>query len=173
MPRLARGLLNRVLQMVARFAPGGKSLRVWLHRMRGVRVGRGAFIGTDALIGTSWPGRVVIGEGSVVGIRAIIIDHWRGTTSAERGKPGPSVVIGEHAFVGPGVIVLPNVTIGAGAVVCAGSVVTRSVPPLTMVQGNPAKPIAKCGLPLGLETSLDAFQRSLRPVRRRQRGSQS
>jgi acetyltransferase-like isoleucine patch superfamily enzyme len=162
----ARGLLNRILQIAARFAPGAKSTRVWLHRLRGVKIGRGAFIGLDALIGTTWPDRIVIGDGSVVGIRTVIIDHWRGTTSVERGRPGPSVEIGERVFVGPGVIVLPNVKIGSGAVVCAGSVVTRSVPPLTMVQGNPARPIAVCGVPLGIETPLDEFQRNLRPMRR-------
>ena len=54
---------------------------------------------------------------------------------------------------------MPNVTIGAGAVVAAGQVApsTRSVAPLTMVQGNPAKPIARCGIPLGLDTPVKEF----------------
>jgi len=36
---------------------------------------------------------------------------------------------------------MPGVTIGKGAVVYAGSVVAKSVPPYTVVGGNPAKPI--------------------------------
>ena len=40
---------------------------------------------------------------------------------------------------------LPNVVIGRGSVVAAGSVVTTSVPPMTLVQGNPAKPVAQVG----------------------------
>ena len=39
------------------------------------------------------------------------------------------------------VIILKGVTIGEGAIVGAGSVVTRSVPPFTVVAGNPARVI--------------------------------
>jgi acetyltransferase-like isoleucine patch superfamily enzyme len=60
------------------------------------------------------------------------------------------VEIGDDVFVGPGVIIMPSVRIGNGAVVAAGSVVIRSVPDLTMVRGNPAEPIARCSVPLGL-----------------------
>jgi maltose O-acetyltransferase len=49
------------------------------------------------------------------------------------------VVIGDNVWIGNRAIILPGVTIGAGAVVGAGSVVTRDVPPFTVVAGNPAK----------------------------------
>ena len=71
----------------------------------------------------------------------------------------------DEAFIGPGVIILPNVTIGRGAVVAAGSVVSHSVPPMTMVQGNPAKPIAKCGISLAEKHSLREFYKQLRPIK--------
>jgi acetyltransferase-like isoleucine patch superfamily enzyme len=154
------GARNRLLQGVARYAPGGESLRVRLHRLRGVSIGEGTFIGTDALIETSYPYLVVIGNDVAIGIRTIIIAHFRGPVPRDR----PTVRIEDEVFVGPGVIVLPNVTIGYGAVVTAGSVVTRSVPPLTMVQGNPAKPVGRCGVPLGMKTPLSEFYRRLRPL---------
>jgi serine acetyltransferase len=50
-------------------------------------------------------------------------------------------------------------------VVTAGSVVTSSVPPLTMVQGNPARPVARCGIPLSLRTPPGEFYRRLQPLR--------
>ena len=75
------------------------------------------------------------------------------------------VVIEEDASVGTGAIILPNVTIGRGAAVTAGSVVTRSVPPKTMVQGNPARPIATVEIPLGLNVSVKEFAKGLRPIR--------
>src|SRR5207249_11389830 len=74
------------------------------------------------------------------------------------------VVIEEDAVLGPGVIVLPNVTIGRGAIVTAGSVVTKSVPPKTMVQGNPARPIATVEVPLGVDVSMKEFAKGLRSV---------
>jgi acetyltransferase-like isoleucine patch superfamily enzyme len=76
------------------------------------------------------------------------------------------VRIEDKAFVGPGAIILPNVTIGYGAVVAAGSVVTKSVPPMTMVQGNPAEPVGYCGVPLGVKTPAAEFLRKLRPLER-------
>ena len=75
------------------------------------------------------------------------------------------MVIEEDASVGTGAIILPNVTIGRGAIVTAGSVVTKSVPPKTMVQGNPAQPIATAEIPFGLGVSLKEFAKGLRPIR--------
>jgi len=46
----------------------------------------------------------------------------------------------------------------------AGSVVTRSIPPLTMVQGNPAKPVARCGSALLWDTPIKEFYSKLRPL---------
>ena len=43
------------------------------------------------------------------------------------------------ASIGSGATILSNVTIGEGAIVGAGSVVTRDVPPRTIVAGNPAR----------------------------------
>ena len=76
----------------------------------------------------------------------------------------PSVVIEDEAYVGPGSMIMPNVTVGRGAVVTAGSVVTKSVPPMTVVRGNPAEPIARCGIPMLLDTPMKDFFRSLRPL---------
>ncbi len=48
------------------------------------------------------------------------------------------VVIGDDAWLGFNSVVLKGVTIGTGAVVAAGAVVTRDVPPWSVVAGNPA-----------------------------------
>lgn len=52
-----------------------------------------------------------------------------------------SVVIEDNVWVCYGSIILPGVTIGEGAVVGAGSVVTRDVPAMAVVGGNPAEVI--------------------------------
>ena len=51
----------------------------------------------------------------------------------------------EGAWIGARSIILKGVTIGAGAVVGMGSVVTRDVPPRTVVGGNPARVIREIG----------------------------
>jgi heptaprenylglycerol acetyltransferase len=163
------GIRNRALQILALYAPGGDSTRVLLHRLRGVEIGERTWIGFDTLIEPSYPHRVVIGDRVAIGIRVSILAHFahRGRnreTSAGDIDDRVSVRIEDDAFIGPGAMIMPNVTIGAGAVVAAGSVVTRSVAPLTMVQGNPAKPIARCGVPLGLDTPIKEFYRRLTPI---------
>jgi acetyltransferase-like isoleucine patch superfamily enzyme len=161
-----RSIAIRVLQVAALYAPGSTSVRVWLHRRRGVTIGDGTWISPGVLLDTSRPELIFLGRGVALGTRSVIIAHFRNSTTAERcGDPPYSVRIEDEAFIGPGVIVLPGVTIGHGAVVTAGSVVTSSVPELTVVQGNPARPVARCGIPLGVETQLERFQRSLRPLR--------
>lgn len=170
-PGPLRGVVNRLLQVAALYLPGATTTRPLLHRLRGVEIGRKVFIGTDAIIETAYPNLVSIGDEVEIGIRATIIAHFRGTAeiAAEQGggRGWRSVRIEDQSFIGPGAIVLPNVTIGRGAVVMAGSVVSRSVPPMTMVQGNPAKPVARCGVPLGPSTSIKEFYRSLTPIRRK------
>lgn len=165
------GLRNRVLQLIALYAPGFKTTRVWLHRMRGVSIGTNVSIGLSVLIETAYPKLVTIGNNVTIGIRAIIIGHLRDSTTRARLSNQPTVRIEDNVYIGPGVIVLPNVTIGHGAVVSAGSVVSRSVPPQTLVRGNPAEPIARCGVSLGGGVSYEHFLRHLAPIKDRKSSS--
>jgi heptaprenylglycerol acetyltransferase len=148
---------NRVLQQLARAAPGARTTRVRLHRARGVRIGTNVWIGYDALLETGFPGLITIEDNVTVGIRVIVIAHFR---------ENQGVTIERDAFIGPGVIVLPPVVIGHGAVITAGSVVTRSIPPLTLAQGNPAVPIANLSVPFSDEMTQAEFYRSLLPLRK-------
>lgn len=154
---LFSGFMNRVLQLVARSSPGATTWRVKLHRWRGVHIGEHVWIGYDAVIETSRPDLVTIRDRATVQMRTTIIAHFR---------EQEGVVIEEDVTVGPGAIILPNVTIGRGAIVTAGSVVTKSVPPKTIVQGNPAQPIATAEVPLRLDVSMKEFAKGLRPIRR-------
>jgi acyl-CoA synthetase (AMP-forming)/AMP-acid ligase II/acetyltransferase-like isoleucine patch superfamily enzyme len=159
------GLKNRLFQYLALYSPGYKSTRVWLHRMRGVSIGRNVSIGLSALIETAYPSLVHIGNDVSIGMRAIIIAHLRDSTSQARMSGRHTVRIEDGAYIGPGVIILPNVTIGEGAVVSAGSVVSRSIPPRTLARGNPAAPVARCGVSLGGGVSYEEFLRHLSPIK--------
>ena len=152
---LFTGFRNRVCQHLARILPGARSLRVRLHRWRGVNIGKGVWIGYDVILDTSRPHLITIEDGASLSMRVMVIAHFRETQG---------VKIEQDAFVGPGAIILPNVTIGRGAVVTAGSVVSQSVPPMTVVQGNPAVPIANCGMPLSEKVTLKEFSRRLKPL---------
>lgn len=153
---LIRGVLSRILQLLARISPGARTLRVMLHRARGVRIGSGVWIGYDALLETAFPNLITIEDGATISIGAKIIAHF---------KEFRGVRIEEEAFIGPGAIILPNVVIGRGAVVKAGAVVSQSVPPMTVVEGNPAVAVAKCGIALRQDISLKTFSRNLQPLK--------
>lgn len=66
------------------------------------------------------------------------LDARRRNTGQEWAFP---ITVGDNVWIGAGVQVLPGVSIGHDSVVGAGSVVTRDVPPYTVVAGNPARPI--------------------------------
>jgi UDP-2-acetamido-3-amino-2,3-dideoxy-glucuronate N-acetyltransferase len=52
-------------------------------------------------------------------------------------------LVQKGASIGSGAIILSDVTIGGKAIIGAGSVVTKNVPPETIVAGNPAKILRK------------------------------
>jgi acetyltransferase-like isoleucine patch superfamily enzyme len=51
------------------------------------------------------------------------------------------VVVEDHVWIGTRATILPGVRLGKGSVVAAGSMVTRDVPPLTIVAGIPARKV--------------------------------
>ena len=162
---LLKGIKNRLLQLIALFAPGQATLRATLHRWRGVRMGKPVYIGTDVLIETAYPEWVKIGNNVVIGMRTTIIAHFEGDPPPpDQMKDRIAVRIEDEVFVGPCCLILPQVTIGRGAVIAAGSIVTRSVPSMTMVQGNPARPIARCEVPLTFGSSFRDFLFRLKPI---------
>ncbi|MFX0195082.1 MAG: acyltransferase [Candidatus Hodarchaeota archaeon] len=115
------------------------------------------FIGPDVYIDDYTPQDIEINDGTVIQTRSILISHMRG-----RGK----IVIGRNVFIGPNAVILKDTEIGEGAVVMAGSVVTKNVPPFTMVGGVPAVPLGKLSHHLGLSGDLKKFMLSVRPLTR-------
>lgn len=87
-------------------------------------------------------GGVKVGDGTMISSNCSITSVTHPINSSNRlseidiRKP---VIISKNAWIGTGVILLPRVTIGDHAIVGAGAVVTKDVPPKTVVVGNPAK----------------------------------
>lgn len=132
-------------------------LRVWLAGMgrnagvqMGCRIynGRKIFIGANTVInhGCLLDGRrflVRIGDNASIGPEAVLLTLGHDPQSSDFALKGGDVVIGDRVFIGYRAIVLPGVSIGEGAVVGAGSVVTKSIEPYTIVAGNPARVIGQ------------------------------
>ena len=67
-------------------------------------------------------------------------------------------VIGSDVWVGYGAVILSGVTVSDGAIVAAGAVVTKDVPPYTVVAGAPARRVADRFSPLDLQEHLEMLQ---------------
>ena len=89
-------------------------------------------------------GGIEIGDDVFIGPKCNLItinhDVNPDNRSATYGKP---IKIEDKVWLGINATVLPGVTLGYGCIVGANSVVTKDVPPMTIVAGNPARIIKK------------------------------
>ncbi|HEX4997497.1 MAG TPA: acyltransferase [Terriglobia bacterium] len=163
MPKSAlRRVSNRILHLLARFLPGARSVRPFLHRLRGVRIHGSVFIGDDVYLENEYPENVEIGDGAIISVRSTLVAHTRGV-----GR----IVIEKNAFVGANsvIAVTPGrtLTVGEGSVLGVACVVTSDIPPFMFYGGDKAKPIARVTTPFTLGTSYESFVRGLAPVARK------
>ncbi len=104
-----------------------------------VKFGKGVFINHSAILSAS--GGIEFEDGAMVapGVRIATVNHdmYERHTIFTYGK----VVVKKNAWIGMNATICPGVTIGEYSVVAAGAVVTKDVPPHTVVAGVPAKVI--------------------------------
>lgn len=116
--------------------------RAYFTRLWGMDIDPTARFSLSAKFDQTFPKGVHVGRNAYIAFEARILCHdmSRGLYLHTR--------IGENCFIGGRSLIMPGVEIGAGSIVGAGSVVTKSVPPGTLVAGNPARVIRE-GLEVG------------------------
>lgn len=92
-------------------------------------------------------GGLDIGDDVLIGPNVSIITTGHPLSPSQRrtttiGKP---IVIERNVWIAAGATIIGEVTVGENSVVAAGSVVTKNVPPNTLVGGNPARVIRSIG----------------------------
>ncbi|UKZ46379.1 hypothetical protein TrVGV298_000580 [Trichoderma virens] len=107
-----------------------------------VSIGNDVVIGRNCIINDVC--EVKIGDNCVLGPNVSIFTASLPIDPKKRqGGQGPQygrpIVIEQDCWIGGGAIILPGRTIGKGSTVGAGSIVTKDVPPFTIVAGNPAR----------------------------------
>lgn len=106
--------------------------------------GKNITIGKDVFINSGChfqdQGGIAIGDGSLIGHNVVLatINHDLDPKNNRKNHYAP-IQIGKHVWIGSNATVLAGVTIGDWSVVAAGAVVTKDVPPYTVVGGVPAK----------------------------------
>lgn len=152
--KVPRQGLNRLSRLRGLLVAGK---RLWYRRLWGMDIHPTAQFSLSARFDLTFPAGVHVGAHSYVafGVRILAHDMTRGLYLHTR--------IGENCFIGGGSLILPGVEVGDNCVVGAGSVVTRSVPPGSLVAGNPAR-ILRCDIkvgPYGRFLSADATESAL------------
>lgn len=137
------------------------NMRKAIYRAFGMKIGSRTYIYAGAEVRA--PERIEIGDDCVIGHQAILDGRngirignnvnistgaWIWTMQHDPQSPtfaavGGAVVVEDNAWISGRAIVLPDVTIGSGAVVATGAVVTKNVPPFSIVGGVPAKLIGQ------------------------------
>ncbi|MEX0788196.1 MAG: acyltransferase [Anaerolineales bacterium] len=108
----------------------------------GIRIGRDSLIGEYTVI--RGQGGVRVGDRVYTSplVQILAVDHVYSDPDrpfVEQGITAQGIEIEDDVWLGAGAIVTDGVTIGRGAVVAAGSVVTKNVPPHSLVGGAPAR----------------------------------
>ncbi|WP_228373500.1 sugar O-acetyltransferase [Demequina gelatinilytica] len=115
---------------------------LYLEYKERVRFGANVFINSNLMILGS--GVVTIGDNALIGpdARFYTVNHAFDVEIRREGwERAFPITLEPDVWLGGSVVICPGVTIGRGSVVAAGAVVTKDVPPMSVVAGNPARVI--------------------------------
>lgn len=117
-----------------------KSIRVFFHRLRGVKIGVNVEIGYFCIIGNVHPYNIQIDDGAVVAACCVLLDHDNALYYTRGGDVNiGNVYIGRSAFVGLKSVIMPGVQIGEKSIVAPLSFVRENVRDNVLVGGIPAR----------------------------------
>jgi acetyltransferase-like isoleucine patch superfamily enzyme len=106
-----------------------------------IRIGRNVFVNQNCTFYDL--GGLDIADDVLVGpnVSLITAGHPLAPSKRRAVTLGRPIVIERNVWIAAGATIIGGVTVGENSVVAAGAVVTRDVPPNTLVGGNPARVI--------------------------------
>jgi putative colanic acid biosynthesis acetyltransferase WcaF len=119
---------------------------VYVYSRARLSPARNVTLGASCLIGNVYfyaLAPVFVGAHAVINDGTFLCTASHDHSDADFPLVTKPIRVGDHAWVATNATVMPGVSIGKGAVVAAGAVVTKDVPDMTIVGGNPAREIGK------------------------------
>jgi serine acetyltransferase len=107
--------------------------RLYLVKLWKMDIHPFTLISLQAVLDRTYPRGIHIAEGTAISFDAVVLshDHIVGKHTDTH--------IGKYCQIGARSMIMPGITVGDHSVVAAGAIVTRDVPPRSIVAGNPAK----------------------------------
>jgi acetyltransferase-like isoleucine patch superfamily enzyme len=125
----------------------GNGVKIWSHiattqisagTNARIEIGEGTFINTGCIV--SARKLIKIGRNCQIANQVILMDDdFHGVANRNQNPAPEAIIVEDDVWLATRCTILKGVRIGQGAVVAAGAVVTRDVPPYTLVGGVPAK----------------------------------
>jgi len=137
--RFIKAATTNIFLQIASHLTGWPRAKVALYRFVGVKIGKDCIIAHYNRFDPFMPNMITMEDNSGIGMEVMLLAHSYIDREGFMGFRYGEVRLCKHSRVGVRAIILPGVTVGEGAVVAANSLVTKDVPPWTMVGGVPAK----------------------------------
>jgi maltose O-acetyltransferase len=152
--RLSESLPPKLRRWLGATHPDNRTRRLCFETS-GIAVGEGTVINPNFVVSDGYQPLLTIGERVAIGPNVTVICESGPNNSPvadipyvrERLIRADPVVIEDGVWIGANVVLLPGTTIGRHSVIAAGAVVTRSVPPLTLAGGVPARALRQLQAP--------------------------
>lgn len=111
-----------------------------------VSIGRNTYINNNGFLKAGINSKIIIGDDCLISycvhMRTDNHNYLDASTKINmQGHEEADIIIGNDVWIGYGAQIMSGVRIGDGAVIAAGAVVTKDVPPYSVVGGVPAKKI--------------------------------
>lgn len=135
----------RLLEIIG---PRVQRLRLLMLRIKGYKnIHPSVIIERGCNLDRTFPEEIYIDEGCLIASRVTILCHEHIYRDPEDARLPLKLTtkIGKNTFVGVGALIMPGVTVGDQSIIASGAVVTKDVPPNSLVSGVPAK-VKKSGI---------------------------
>jgi acetyltransferase-like isoleucine patch superfamily enzyme len=140
-------LRSWILHSLAYFSPHpGFAIR--MQRARGVKIGKGCYVGPYVQIDLLYPSLVTIEDNVAIGSNSMIYAHVNPAANIHLKKNHyprklDPVIIKSGTWINPGCIITPGTIMGKNSILSIGSVAAGSIPDGCIAIGNPARVVKK------------------------------
>jgi len=136
-----RRLINKILQALAKSTLLSGYMRSRVQSLRGVNFDDPSkvFLGEDVILDAITPENITIRNGVEIAAGTKIVTHFPDTKNFSKNQDyhyrfyQGKVVIEEDVFIGFNCVIAKPVTIGRGSVIGANTVITKDVPPNSII----------------------------------------